>query len=618
MLKQKKASCLHDTDRLARKLWSNLLRDFRASEGIEFCRKADQAFATGLDVFRSCGTFPELGVIPVGRFKRYAQLESLFQKYRFAKDVYTDDQLHKLTLDKYFLEQERLAKHRYDGPLVHTVVQRARVIAKRILGDFVPQDVVLASRFGRKSSIGCPLSLAYIDHKLTDVKAITGSSECVKWFKEQVLPGDPILSALMAEAPVDWSSESLAHESLALVNVPKSWKTYRTITPLTLISLFYSYGVGAQVTERLKQAGLDISTLQSRHRKLVERFSRDMSHATADLSAASDSLTTGLLNRILPRPWYNAVKKTFTHKVSYMDASGESVFAYTESVLPMGNGCTFPVETLIFYSIIKAIGELSDVKGIYSVYGDDLIYPSRLHKYVRGIFPRLGLVLNLGKTFVSHPFRESCGADFYRGCDVRPFFLRGERQQLTSSQYTAFLYKVYNGLTRRWDPLEIPSTLYMLLLELAQVSGEIFRVPQGFPDTAGIKTDDPSVVPLDVWALPWSPVHVCFTHGSRWFRFRFLTATSERRFIKSIHPYYWLSLQNLTDDLPKDNFWETDYSMFSQAPRQNITWKKEKVTQWYNRNGVKLQKVKVKYSPQSTSRIASGLAHESGSISDWI
>lgn len=615
-VKRKAVSCHYDTDKVARSIWATLLRDFRTSEGENFCRKAENAFYTDFTEFRDDSIYPELAEVPVGRFKRYMQLRSLLKKYRFAKDVFTNEELEKKTLDKYFIEQERLAFHTPMGPLALKVVQRARKIARSILGEFSPEDTIIQAKFGKKSSIGCPLSLAYIDEKLSNVRAFTGSSQCSRWFFGSVLSGDKLLSQMVDRMDLRAHPENLEHESLNLINVPKSWKTYRTITPLTLLSLFYSYGVGKQVTERLQKAGLDIRKLQHRHRKLVKQFSMSRTHATADLSAASDSLTSEILNRILPRPWYVALKKAMTHQVVY-NLAGKTVQAYTESVLPMGNGFTFPVETLIFYCIIKAIGDLAEVGGLFSVYGDDLIYPSRLHKYVVGIFPHLKLVLNLDKTFVSYPFRESCGSDYYRGCDVRPFFLQGERELLTRTQYLAFLYKTYNGLTRRWDEDEIRSTLRYLLIEIASVTSSILRVPPGFPDTAGIKVENPGVVPLGMFELPLSPIVANFCNGSRWFAFTYLSSTSSRRFVKLVEPYYWLALQGKTDEISQ-NFWVTDFSCYNEAPASSLNWVKQVKRRYYKRGGRKILKKHVSYLPSVASRSGTILKIKDGFISDWI
>jgi hypothetical protein len=259
----------------------------------------------------------------------------------------------------------------------------------------------------------------------------------------------------------------------------------------------------------------------------------------------------------------------------------------------MGNGLTFPTETLVFYVIVKAIAELSEVRGLISVYGDDLIYPSGLHKYVAAIFPQLKFKLNLDKTFVKAPFRESCGSDFYRGVDVRPAFLPDEHQLLTRTKYSVWLYKTYNALIRRWDEKEISTTLFYLLTEISRIGLKVFRVPPSYPDTAGIKVLNPWVIPMDAQVLDWSPISVRFYSGSRWFSFSYLSTQPSNRAVVTTLPYYWLSLQGLTDFSDLDRSWEgidaslsrkfklyellkirdpRDLVHYSQAPRQSLLW----------------------------------------------
>lgn len=573
--KDTRYASLHNTDVAAKNIWLLLLRDFRTTEGPTFCVAAERAMFSGISEYRDY-KYPELGIIPPARFKRYKQLEGLMKKYRFSDDKYTDEELEANTLKKFFEEQEVFASYRTTGALEHLVLQRARKIARGILGKYDPEYTVSSGRFGKKSSIGCPLSLAYIDHKLTDVRAFTGSADCAKWFFNEVLPKDDILSNLVGKI-LEKGSPDLAHESLNLVNVPKSWKTYRPITPLTLLSLFYSYGVGSQIEDRLRDHGLDIRHLQQRHRVLIKKFSeRNMENnyippATADLSSASQSLLSALLNRVLPREWYCAMKKTFSHQLC---VGTKKVLHYTESVLPMGNGLTFPTETLVFYVILKAIAELSGTKGLISVYGDDLIYPSKLHKFVAVIFPLLKFKLNLDKTFVKAPFRESCGSDFYMGCDVRPAFLPEGHTALPRTKYASWLYKTYNALVRRWDPLEIPETLKYLLMEMSFNGLPIFRVPPSYPDTAGVKVCSPGVIPLDAQSLDWAPIITKFVNGSRAYNFSYLSATPDRRVVVSVTPYYWLALQGLTDDPEPDKFWEVVKP--KEAPRQSLEWESQK------------------------------------------
>lgn len=573
MVLQKNTCVRYDTDAVARNIFPLLLRDFRTTEGNNFGVKAEEAYASGITPFRDY-TFPEIGVIHPTRFKRWHQLANLLKKYRFKQDKFSDEELQSSTHKSFCENQIRLSIHQPRHFSTHLVIQEARKLARGILGSFDSEKTTISAHFGKKSSIGCPLSLAYIDHKLTDVRAFSGSTECSKWFLESYLPGDSLLtsivSPILAENACDFE-----HDSLNLVDVPKSWKTLRRITPLTLLALFYSYGVGEQVTEKLKIAGLDITRLQNRHGKLIKRFSRRRhstfhggSHATADLSSASDSLTSELLNSILPREWYNACKKTFTHQVVHSSGT-----MYSSSVLPMGNGLTFPVETLIFYCLIKAIGNLLGTGGIYSVYGDDLIYPSRIHKYVCEVFSNLKLIINRDKTFVNAPFRESCGSDYYRGVDVRPCILPDGHHSLTRSQYLAWLHKTINGLRRRWDDLEIPQTLNFLFLELGYVSGTpLFRVPPSYPDTAGIKVDDPNQIPNPL--QDWESIDCSFHNGSIWYRFSYLRAMPRERYVKDVRPYYWLALQG-RDDSPVEfkNFWDNTGEYFDTPPQSELRWK---------------------------------------------
>lgn len=628
-----------DTDRVTKSIWLTIHEDFCAFEGKDFCSKAKESFLSGIANYRDF-CYPELGIVSVDRFRRYKQLESLLKKYRFKQDKYTDEELLQRTLQKYVQEQEEFSVLTPYTASAALVCRRARRIARRILGKYNPEATVSLSRFGKKSSIGCPLDLAYIDHKLTDVKAFTGSSDCSKWFFEEVLPKDHILQSLLRDlAKQPGYGGNFEHDVLKLIPVPKSWKVLRPITPLTLLALYYSYGVGAQIEERLRDEGLDIRHLQERHRRLVEGYSRTRSHATADLSSASQSLTCDLLNRVLPRDWYNAVKKSFTHQ---QEING--VMHYAESVAPMGNGLTFPLETLVFYVILKALGELSKVRGLISVYGDDLIYPARLHRYVAWVFPMLKFRLNLDKTFVKAHFRESCGSDFYRGCDVRPCFLPDAGHNFSRTQYATFLYKTINSLRRRWSDTEIPRTMLLLLTELAHLGVGLFRVPPSFPDTSGVKVSSPWETPMETHVFPWSPVSSVFRHGSRWFHFSYLVVTPNRRAVVSVLPYYWLALQGLDDELPDQNIWDRlslakspglrfrllrkiDPSLVCEAPCCPLDWRVQKRTRSnIGKDGKRHTHVQEKTLVTSSARkgetveVARSFGSEDGSesMSDWF
>lgn len=601
------------TDQLAVHIWSTLLEDFKLPK--IFSKAEECLHRRDLKGFRD-NCVRECGIIPPSRFKRIQQMLNLLKKYRFENDVYTTQELEVRTNTKYLSNQQALCLNRFNSRTLRAslVLREARKVARSILGELSEDEVVSLTRFGKKSSIGCPLRQAYIDHKLTNRRAFTGSADVTRWFLT-ILEGDPILNRIVKRLRINPEHATLRQVFLVLENVPKTWKVHRSITPLALLDLFYTYGVGRVVQRRLKEHGLDIRHLQDRHRKWVKKFSLTCTHATADMSVASDSITIDLLNAILPRPWFNLVKFATTKQVMV-----GNTLCYTESVLPMGNGMTFPVETLVFYCIIKAIGNLAGVRGIYSVFGDDLVYPSRLHNYVYQVFPELGLTLNLEKTFVSFPFRESCGEDFYRGVAVRSFYLKNEESfTLQGARAEAFIYKTINGLLRRWDEHEIPMTLSYLLRQLTLLRFEVLRVPPTFPDTSGIKVDDPTHHLLGDFWIPYAPVKCYFSHGSRWFQFKFLRAIAKKRFIVDQEPYYWQKLAG-DDDVVRTEF-AREFSIYSEPPTQAVGWKRIVKKRFFRTKNGRLRKVsKVVYKPFVASRVVERFHLQENrrqSVSDW-
>lgn len=626
------------TDDCARKIFSCMVRDFRGYFGADFCREQEVKLFTSTREFREC-EFPSAFGTKPDFFKANAQVQALLKKYRFADDVYTDGELEEMAYEGYFTEQLRLCAPR--GPFRATtvkVLQEARRICRSILGEFPEDEVITSAKFGKKSSIGCPLSLAHIDYKLSNVRAFSSSKQISEWFQQKVLSEDNVLKRFLQRVLFDPEFECSEIESLALKNVPKSWKTLRNITPLALLNLFYSHGYGEVVTERLKEAGLDIQHLQTRHRSLVKKFSRTGCHATGDLSKASESILKTHLNWVLPRSWYVGLKPIMTHQVVY-----DGKEAYTASVLPMGNGATFPLETLVFYCITKAIGTLSRVGGTYSVYGDDLIFPSPLYPFVQHVFEDLGFILNTDKTHAVGKFRESCGADFFHGVDVRPFSLQGESSKLPRSQYITFLYKIYNGLRRRWG-YSLRGTMFFILREISLTGVSIMRVPPSYPDTAGVHVDSPDEIPGGYDTMKWSPLLAVFCNGSRHFAFYYMAELAKKRFVRYVEPYYWLSLQGLSDEI-NDFDWKDSTLVSTQARGIKLasrsvlekimkehalhdhvvsgpllTWKKFKKRRTFfcERRKRRVSKKTVWYRPQVAEKLQTVTTECSGSVTDWI
>lgn len=209
------------------------------------------------------------------------------------------------------------------------------------------------------------------------------------------------------------------------------------------------------------------------------------------MSKASDSFTREHLRALLPKDWC-----VYTESLGYERCVVEDKTHPLVSVMLMGQGHTFPLQTLLFFALAEATRVLLKVRGKVSVYGDDIIVPTQMATQLITILTDLGFILNRDKSFFDAPdkiwrskkfFRESCGADFYGGVDVRPFMPQGRSERLKAGRYTAFLHTMINGLYERWTDLEVPRTLELLYGELVRVNGFIAVVPDYETETAGVK-----------------------------------------------------------------------------------------------------------------------------------
>jgi hypothetical protein len=109
----------------------------------------------------------------------------------------------------------------------------------------------------------------------------------------------------------------------------------------------------------------------------------------------------------------------------------------------MGNGFTFELESLLFYSIAKAVSELLDLEGEVSIIGDDIIINSRGYTLLTEVLNQLGFVVNNEKSFWQGPFRESCGADWFNGNSIRPFYAKKALSE--QNLYIFHNYMLRNG-----------------------------------------------------------------------------------------------------------------------------------------------------------------------------
>lgn len=250
--------------------------------------------------------------------------------------------------------------------------------------------------------------------------------------------------------------------------VPKDERTSRLIAIEPSLNMFYQLGLGRILEDGLaREYGLNLS-IQPQINQLVARVgSVTDSLCTIDLSNASDSLALPMLKWALPR---SVMDTLLTLRSPCGTLLGERVVLHTVST--MGNGFTFPLETLVFTCIVlsairshrikperpdrdlppqlpvsadiyvppgqlqvsQSVGE-NPRYGLWGVFGDDITCHREVAGRVYRLLDLLGFEVNREKSFVEGPFRESCGRDFFKGHDVRGVYIK--RLHNVESRYAA-------------------------------------------------------------------------------------------------------------------------------------------------------------------------------------
>lgn len=218
--------------------------------------------------------------------------------------------------------------------------------------------------------------------------------------------------------------------------VPKSWKTHRTIaceaegnTPL---QLSFDTWVKRQLR---RKTPVNLSS-QDKNKRAAYTSSVMGDYSTIDLEGASDSLAYNAVAWFTPMPWF-----------LYLDAIRSKQYRLEgrtylyEKFSSMGNGTTFPLETLIFAAACNAVGSKD-----YNVYGDDIIIETKFSKELLRLLAFIGFKVNKSKSHFDGPFRESCGGNFYHGVDITPHYVRA------NPKLKPELCHLVNGLASRCVP----------------------------------------------------------------------------------------------------------------------------------------------------------------------
>ncbi len=357
-------------------------------------------------------------------------------------------------------------RYRFSRPLPAAldackIFHLAREKIKRWLGPLDLNKIYDGSRHGPGGVVGLsrPATTAYYKYA---TEGYSVSNRAFHYARAAILADRPWGRAIVCEnydlEPTDfpdgfpndlvafWATRRLVCSNHNKVTfVPKTALTHRAIAIEPMMNVYLQLGVGAFIRRALKKAGCDLDD-QTRNQKLARYGSSNhgpLDPATLDLEMASDTLSIELVRELIPPDWFDLLNALRSHK----GRLGEKEITWNK-FSSMGNGFTFELESMIFLALSESLSDHHGVTAMsqqefgsnyqhLSVYGDDIIVPSILADRLIRFFRFCGFRTNQEKSFVTGPFRESCGEDYYEGTAVRPFYLK---RKITRWKDAVFLY----------------------------------------------------------------------------------------------------------------------------------------------------------------------------------
>lgn len=199
-----------------------------------------------------------------------------------------------------------------------------------------------------------------------------------------------------------WKLRQITHmvHGSRFATVPKNNSVDRPINIETFGNMIVQRQEGLHLRQELKRLfSIDLDTLADKHRV---RISSD-AVSTIDLKNASDSVTLALCEFLLPASVFKQLCLSRSEFILGPDGSYHEV----RKLSSMGNGYTFECMSLILNAVVKEL----DPDG--SVFGDDIIINKEQVPRLIEILNAVGFVVNIDKSFIDGPFRESCGGNYH-------------------------------------------------------------------------------------------------------------------------------------------------------------------------------------------------------------
>lgn len=258
---------------------------------------------------------------------------------------------------------------------------------------------------------------------------------------EKVMPAGEMLLPSWRSADLLDSIDFLepgAERPVRVITVPKTLKAPRIIAIEPTAMQYAQQMLAEMLVDSMESARFPYSSMigfndQTPNQHLARDGSFSGELATLDLSEASDRVSNRLVKVAFARypTLYEAVQASRSKRA---DVPGFGVIPLAKFA-SMGSALTFPIEAMIFLSVIMIGVEdalkipaggsqrsrrmlADDFRSSVRVYGDDMIVPTHCVQEVIRSLEAFGLKVNSRKSFWTGSFRESCGKEYWHGHDV--------------------------------------------------------------------------------------------------------------------------------------------------------------------------------------------------------
>lgn len=383
----------------------------------------------------------------------------------------------------------------YDRSELPSWVPHARAAVQHVLGELTPDLVMKILGKGKHgpgstlSSHGNRLSAYY---KFADLPytvcsratpyAFAAMSQDHKWIEYLESTGRrtrlPPNRHAHLQRELQIMSQCVEFEdSDKITFVPKDCRTDRPIAVGSSFNIFLQLGVKAYMQDRLQSVGVDL-TDQSRNQRyamLGAKYSsvngnhNDRQFSTIDLASASDTISIEIVKLLLPSDWF-----AFLSDLRHASGTFEGNTITYEKFSAMGNGFTFPLESLIFYAISKGVHDDEGwcfTPNDFAIYGDDIIVRNYTAESTITALNWAGFSVNVEKSYISGPFKESCGEDYFLEHNVRPFYLKRELRT-TGDVYHMCNWIQFKTMNHKFAKCLIP--VYTALVALIPFNSRAF------------------------------------------------------------------------------------------------------------------------------------------------